>query len=48
MNRFKNFNKSEREILEILLGGVGIPNTKKSIEIMKNLFNELLEIREKN
>ncbi|MDF2536034.1 MAG: hypothetical protein K0R18_2193 [Bacillales bacterium] len=47
MNRFKNFNEVEREILEILLGGIGTPNTKKSIEIMKILFDELIAIREK-
>lgn len=48
MNRFEIFSKEEREILEILLGGFGMPNTKKPIEIMKSLFKELIEIREKN
>lgn len=47
MNKFEIFSKEEREILGILLGGLGTPNTKKSIEIMKSLFEELIEVKEK-
>lgn len=44
MNRFGNFNDEERKVLEIFLSGAGIPASKKLIEIMKNLSDELSEL----
>jgi len=41
INRFNNFSKKEKMVLELLLGNEGTPATEVGINIMNTLLKEL-------
>jgi hypothetical protein len=42
INRFSDFSKKEKMILELLLGNEGTPATEVGINIMNTLLKELI------